>query len=145
MKFKILAEFQENNEFYKRNTVENLWDFVPYTENDERNKFHYFKFIQIDKSADMSDKHYIFPIFYQAESTQFLNQTDNNAIARFINDNKYLFTSKKLIPVFLDPLEGNHGFKEPLDKFAEMFPDIDFYFINGDYSLTQKENKFKFS
>ena len=144
MKFKILADFQENNQFYQKNVYEMDWKFVSYVEEDDHNKFHYFKFIKIDKSKDLSDDHYIFPIFYQAAETQFLNQTDNNAIIDFINGNKDLFVDKKLIPVFLDPLEGNHGFKEPLDKFSEMYPDIDFYFINGDYALTQTENKFRF-
>jgi len=144
MKFKILADFQENNQFYHKNVYEMTWKFVPYVDEDDHNKFHYFKFIEIDKSKDLSDDHYIFPIFYQAAETQFLNQTDNNAIIDFITKNKDLFVSKKLIPVFLDPLEGNHGFKEPLDNFSQMFPDITFYFISGDYNLTNTTNKFKF-
>lgn len=144
MKFKILADFQQDNPFYISNVVNMSWEFVPYEETSEHNKFHYFKFLKIDKSWDFSDKHYIFPILYQAADTNFLPQTNNNKIINFINNNKELFVSKKLIPVFLDPLEGNHGFKDALDKFSLIFPDIKFYFISADYNLTKTKNNFEF-
>lgn len=139
MKFKILAPFQTINKFYQDNSAMN-WTLETDKLVSEINKFHYFKYLEIDDTWDFNDqKSYIFPIYYEAEATLM-----EDAI-QFVKNNGDLFYSRKLIPVFLDPLEGNDYIAADIDYFVNTFHNsFPVYFISGDYRLKDRNNLFTF-
>jgi hypothetical protein len=137
MKIKILAEFQKV-QIYNDNISVN-WKLEKDSIINDDNKFHYFKYFDIDFSWDFDQNtRYIFPIFWEF-SNELMPQ-----VYKFVKSNKNLFVNKQLIPVFLDPLEGNIGIAEHIDVFSKDFNDIDVYFISGDYKLKTRNNIFKF-
>jgi len=139
MKLKILASFQTINRFYQDNVAMD-WRLEPADLVTESNKFHYFKYLDIDTSWTFEkDTSYIFPIYYETEARLM-----EDAI-KFVRENLDLFESKKLIPVFLDPLEGNDYIAPDIDYFSNTFYNsFPVYFISGDYRLKYRNNLFRF-
>jgi len=131
LKFKITEDFQHN--FWSRdNYLAMNWplhDYLP-----EINKFHFFKFIQVDNSDVSSNARY-FPIFIVAGDV--ITQV-NNFVDYVLNDPEP-FLNKKLIPVFLDPLEGYHEINNILESAAEKIVDIcQVYLIIGNKKITEQ-------
>jgi hypothetical protein len=64
---------------------------------------------------------------------------------QYIIDNKELFTSKKLIPVVLDPLEGFDETTQVIEELAKNLKDIcKVYLINGNNLLSREKHTFDF-
>jgi hypothetical protein len=139
MKFKVLAPFQTINRFYQDNLAMN-WKLEEDHLVSNKNNFHYFKYLEIDTSWEFEyGKQYIFPIYYEAEATLM-----DDAI-NFVREHQELFYNHTLIPVFLDPLEGNDYIAPDIDYFSNTFHNsFPVYFISGDYRLKYRKNLFRF-
>ena len=136
--FKIIADFQTQHKFYLDN--KDIWK----SEKDEMfntgNKFHFWKYIKVDTSLELvPGEKYIFPIFWDP-SANFMHQ-----VILYAQAHKELFISGKLIPVFIDHLEGNPGVAEKVEYFVQSFyQSITTYLISADYNLTHRKNLFEF-
>jgi hypothetical protein len=106
LKFKITEDFQHNI-WSKDNLVIN-WPLDEYTP--EINKFHFFKFMQIDNSDVCNEARY-FPVFIV--TGDIITQVNN--FVDYVLNNPEPFLNKKLIPVFLDSLEGYHEINNILE------------------------------
>lgn len=139
MKFKVLAPFQTINRFYQDNLAMN-WKLESDNLVTTKNNFHYFKYLEIDNTWDFEEgRSYIFPIYYEAEAT-FIDDAIN-----FVREHRELFYNHTLIPVFLDPLEGNDYIAADIDYFSNTFHNsFPVYFISGDYRLKNRNNLFRF-
>jgi len=138
MEFKILAPFQTENRFFRDN-VNTGWQ-IEKPKNIANQNFHYFKYINIDRDWHFArNTRYLFPIYYEAESNIM-----EEAI-KFVKENLDLFGKKILIPVFLDPLEGNDYIAPDIDYFCNRFYNsFPVYYISADYKLKFRKNLFKF-
>ena len=139
MEFKILAPFQTMNRFFNDN-VNAGWDIEKPCNVTHDSNFHYFKYINIDRGWHIArNTRYIFPIYYDAEA-DIMDQA-----VKFVKKNLELFTKRKLIPVFMDPLEGNDYIAPDIDYFCNQFYNsFDVYYISADYKLKFRNNLFKF-
>lgn len=137
MKVKILNSFQTSGEYYNGN-VNVDWDIVDNSiVNSRVNKFHFFKFFDIDNSWVFDDPSYIFPLLWSSVKDKLQD------VVEFINAHKDLFLQKKLIPVFLDLLEGDTGIAEEIDNVV-IATNISIFYISGDYKLKTRNNRFNF-
>ena len=138
MKIKILAEFQKTQLF--RDNMSVGWQLENDNVIDDNNKFHFFKYQEVDTTWDFErNVSYIFPIFLEYQS-KFINE-----LVKFVEDYIELFTNRKLVPVFLDPLEGNANMAYIVDYFVNYFhTSIPTYYISSDHKLKNRTNLFKF-
>lgn len=135
MKVNICTPIQTEFSYYKTQ-VGMQWGKHTNIPVNDINNFHYFKFFTQDQSAK------IFPIWYTADTKHFA-KTDDQMVIEFIEQNKDKFLSRELIPVFIDPLEGNVTIAERIDAIVEYFNhSIKMYFINADFRLQSRSNKF---
>jgi len=143
--FKFLIGFQKIKRYFNGNSIPS-WGYSVLSTIDLdiitniEMKSQFFKFINIDFTWNFEEnKSYIFPIFWDDTQSNLLNE-----LTMFLNENKSLFLNRTLIPVFLDPLEGNSHVGSNINQFVSYFNDIKFYHISADYKLTKINNKFKF-
>lgn len=137
MKVKILESFQTDCRFYRDNVAVG-WDLHNDSIISDDNKFHYFKFLTEDKTWDFEPgKRYIFPLWWDSARHHI------DEIINFIKTHHDLFAAKTLIPVFLDPLEGDYGIATVID-YVTQATETEVYFINSDYKLKSRQNLFKF-
>lgn len=137
MKVKILAPFQTDCGYYRDNEAIN-WTYEPDALITPFNKFHYFKFLEVDTTWTFEDGvRYIFPLLWDSARKHI------HEIIEFINANHQYFACKKLIPVFMDPLEGDWDIATVLDYVSQMVH-VDVYFVSADYKLKERKNLFKF-
>lgn len=135
MRVNITAPFQTENSYYKENAALD-WDKHTNDCVNDINNFHYVKFFDVDETAK------IFPIWYTAKTKHF-KKTNDQEIIDYIELHKTKFLQKQLIPVFIDPLEGNTSIAERIDAICNYFDNtIKMYFINADYKLQFRHNKF---
>jgi hypothetical protein len=148
VKFKIISEFQKNKFYNARVEPDEDPNYGKKDDNliNDSSKYHFFRVVNIDTTWYFNDNtSYIFPIFIDNlvfsvnELTFFLNK-----FKIFIEEHEELFLNKKLIPVFLDPFEGNIHVGDEINNFTRTYNNIQFYHISADYKLKYKENKFKF-
>ena len=146
MKFKILDSFQTDNSFYKDNVEKISFKLENDSPVNDIGNYHYYKFVEIDKTWSFSgQKSYIFPIYFQAADSIFIKKSSLKPIAKFVTKNMPLFIDRKLIPVFMDPLEGNEGIAEAVDEFVDIIGNrFPVYCITADYKLKFRDNKFRF-
>lgn len=139
LKFKITEEFQLND-WAETNIMKMRWDKIPYDTTDNLNKFFFFRYVKVDNRHNVDEPRY-FPLFlrnykFHEQSVEYQN---------YIIDNKELFTSKKLIPVVLDPLEGFDETTRIVEELAKNLKDIcKVYLINGNNLLTCEKHTFDF-
>lgn len=147
MKIKVFEQFQKQNKFFQDN-VENMnWNLEKDNTLTDVSNFHYFKFLEIDHTNTFEQPSYIFPIYIEAQDLLHWDKEQKliNQVIAYLTENESLFVSKKLIPVFLDPLEGNHDFARTLNYIVDRIQNkFTIYFISGDFNLTKQTNKFKF-
>jgi len=135
MKVNIFHPLQTNNSYYTVQKNMN-WNLENDNSINDINNFHYFKFFDITEDAK------IFPIWYSAMSKE-MDRTNDLEIIKLVEQNYQKFIKKELIPVLIDPLEGNTTIAESIDSISEYFGNaIKFYFINADYKLQTRKNKF---
>lgn len=147
MKFKILADFQQQSKLYLDNSYYQLAkhrepdDVVenPYFWKSHTNKFHFWKYIDLDNSGIDITERCIFPIFWDKGSAILPD------VIAFVKQHRAIFEAGCLIPVFLDPLEGMPGVSESVEEFVKAFDNkISTYLVSGDYRLTQQSHTYQF-
>jgi len=142
MIFKILSKFQDNSNLAKINLLSTPVDYFPVSLTDVKDGkyFRYTEFIYWDESWDFAQgKTYIFPIFWESTSPTYIDE-----LIQFTIRNLELFLEKKLIIVFLDPLEGNDGIAPIIDQYVSATGIDNIYFVSADKKLETRNNLFTF-
>lgn len=139
LKFKIKEEFQLNN-WAETNLWKMRWNTLDYDPEDQINKFFFFQYVHVDNSVNCSEPRF-FPVFLG--NYHFQHQTRN--LTDYILAHREEFSSRKLIPIVLDPLEGYGQSSILIDEMVDRLDGLcDVYFINGNNRLKYLNNKFKF-
>lgn len=127
LEFNITEDFQYN-EWSNQNLNKMNWNYETYHV-DESNKFYFFRFVKINNSN--TDEPRYFPCFLRARDVNLQLQDYGN----YLIENKIDFINGNLIPVILDPLEGNSGNHDYVSELAKRI-DFPIYFIDGNYRLS---------
>lgn len=139
LKFKVTRQFQYNQ--WLTDNIKQNWQLEKYIE-DDTNKFYSFRFFNIDTSPEYNEvESCFFPIFakHRDYEEQFFSATE------YILKNPQLFKTKKLIPVIIDPLEGQNWLKYVSERMGEAIKDVcTLYVISGDKKLEQTARHFTF-
>ena len=145
MKFKLLTNFQKENHFYRANI--DIWtDKVEPNLIDTNNKFHFWKYIDIDLTDNIDEnEQYIFPIWWNPIGYEYFPDSTMGELIKYVKENKSYFDRKILIPVFFDTLEGMPGLADRVDIFIKEFDnEIPTFLVSSDYKLKSRDNLFKF-
>jgi len=131
--FKITEDFQ-HNDWSKQNLYKMNWRYEEY-QTDNSNKFYFFRYVTVN-NTDIGTKY--FPCFLQARNVDLQLEKYANYIIRNSDD----FINGKLIPVVLDPLEGNSENDGYVRKLQNKINFCKVYFIDGNYKLSEKHNNY---
>lgn len=133
LEFNIEHEFQYN-EWSNQNLNNMDWQHETY-QVDMTNKFYFFRYVKVNNTKTETPRY--FPCFIRhRDVNQQLEQFSN-----YIMRNHIDFVEGRLIPVILDPLEGNSVNHDYITNLAEKIHFCPIYFIDGNYKLsTIKKN-----